>query len=211
MLCEGAEPSFPAEAERSETSPPQKLLHPPLQDKTAHYSLGIGLLQQGAPELVPLSGLSEDQLVVEGRDTVVNDDIDPVAIAPELKARRRQKQYWGSSISTPTNFKHVNQRTWIISLVNLMLHIYWWFVCFSKLDFKEDKMLKEGLNIRMEALCEYTEKWDVSDLEVEDAAVSLWEALLLGNNPVQKLLIQGETGDGGQQPAVASNRENQLI
>lgn len=39
-------------------------------------------------------------------------------------------------------------------------------------------------------------------LEVEDTAVALGEALLLGNDPVQQLLVQGETGDGRQQPAV---------
>lgn len=37
---------------------------------------------------------------------------------------------------------------------------------------------------------------------MEDAAVALGEALLLGNDPVQQLLVQGETGDGRQQPAV---------
>ena len=66
----------------------KKLFYLPTQDKTEWFSLGIGLLQQGAPELVPLGGLSEDQLVVEGRDAVVNDDIDPVAITPELKGRK---------------------------------------------------------------------------------------------------------------------------
>lgn len=67
----------------------QKLFNPPQQSKTTQDSLGVSLLQQGAPELVPLSGLSEDQLVVEGWDAVVNDDVHPVAITPELKDRRR--------------------------------------------------------------------------------------------------------------------------
>lgn len=47
-------------------------------------SLGVGLLQQSAPELVPLCRLGEHQLVVDGRDAVVNDNINPVAVAPEL-------------------------------------------------------------------------------------------------------------------------------
>lgn len=51
------------------------------------------------------------------------------------------------------------------------------------------------------------QKCDVSDLEVEDAAIALWEALLLGNDPVQQLLIQGEAGDGSQQPAVTWTQE----
>ncbi len=67
------------------------LVCPPLQDQTVQDSLGVGLLQQGAPELVPLSRLREDQLVVEGWDAVVNDDIDPVAITPELRSRNNQK------------------------------------------------------------------------------------------------------------------------
>lgn len=41
-----------------------------------------------------------------------------------------------------------------------------------------------------------------SDLEVEDASITLREALLLRNHSVQELLIQGEAGDGGEQPAV---------
>ena len=53
--------------------------------------LGVGLLQQGAPELIPLGGLGEHQLVVEGGDAVVNDNIHPVAIAPELQVRVGQR------------------------------------------------------------------------------------------------------------------------
>lgn len=66
-------------------------LVPPLPDGESQHSLGVGFLQQGAPELVPLRGLGEHQLVVEGWDAVVNDDVDPVAIAPELK-RGKEKQ-----------------------------------------------------------------------------------------------------------------------
>ena len=53
------------------------------------YSLGVGLLQQGAPELVPLGRLGEHQLVVEGGDAVVDDNINPVAIAPKLDGAER--------------------------------------------------------------------------------------------------------------------------
>ena len=65
------------------------ILHPWEKKYSVHW-LGIGLLQQGAPELVPLGGLGEDQLVVEGRDAVVDDDVDPVAITPELKVTKRR-------------------------------------------------------------------------------------------------------------------------
>lgn len=54
-------------------------------------SLGIGLLQQGAPKFVPLCRLGEHQLVVEGGDAVINDHIRPVAIAPKLKGVKRQR------------------------------------------------------------------------------------------------------------------------
>lgn len=53
------------------------------------HSLGVGLLQQGAPELISLSRLGEDQLVVESGDAVINDDVHPVSITPELKGNRR--------------------------------------------------------------------------------------------------------------------------
>ena len=53
--------------------------------------LGVGLLQQGAPELIPLGGLGEHQLVVEGGDAVIDDNIHPVAIAPELQVRVGQR------------------------------------------------------------------------------------------------------------------------
>lgn len=59
-----------------------------IMNKDSVHSLGIGLLQQSAPELIPLSRLSEDQLVVEGWDAVVNDNINPVSIAPELNDRK---------------------------------------------------------------------------------------------------------------------------
>jgi len=51
--------------------------------------LGVGLLQQGAPELVPLGRLGEHQLVVEGGDAVVDDNVHPVAIAPELQGQTK--------------------------------------------------------------------------------------------------------------------------
>ena len=55
--------------------------------------LGVGLLQQGTPELVPLGRLGEHQLVVEGGDAVVNDNIHPVAIAPELQVKRSETRF----------------------------------------------------------------------------------------------------------------------
>lgn len=37
---------------------------------------------------------------------------------------------------------------------------------------------------------------------MEDAGVVLSEALILGNYSVQQLLVQCQTGDGSQQPAI---------
>lgn len=39
-------------------------------------------------------------------------------------------------------------------------------------------------------------------LEVEDAGVALLEALSVGNHSVEEVVVQGQRGDGGQQPAV---------
>ena len=47
--------------------------------------LGIGFLQQSAPELVALLGVSEDQASVDGRQEVVDDHVDPLAEAPEAE------------------------------------------------------------------------------------------------------------------------------
>lgn len=41
-----------------------------------------------------------------------------------------------------------------------------------------------------------------SDLEVEDSTITFWKALVRGHHTVQKLLIQGETSNSSQQPAV---------
>lgn len=45
------------------------------------------------------------------------------------------------------------------------------------------------------------------NLEVEDAGVVFGEALVRGNNSVQQLLVQRETGDGSQQPAVTCRQQ----
>ena len=46
--------------------------------------LGVRFLQEGAPVLILPEGFGEHQLVVEGGDAVVNDHVDPFAVAPEL-------------------------------------------------------------------------------------------------------------------------------
>ena len=46
--------------------------------------LGVRFLKEGAPVLILPEGFGEHQLVVEGGDAVVNDHVDPFAVAPEL-------------------------------------------------------------------------------------------------------------------------------
>lgn len=48
-------------------------------------SLGVGLFQERAPELVLLGRVHEDQLVIVGGQAVVNDDVHPLPILPELE------------------------------------------------------------------------------------------------------------------------------
>lgn len=45
------------------------------------------------------------------------------------------------------------------------------------------------------------------NLEVEDAGVVLSEALIPGHHSVQQLLVHRQTGDGGEQPAVACQQQ----
>lgn len=48
------------------------------------HSLGVGFLQQCAPELTVVSGMEEDQAVPEGGQAVIDHDIQPLAVLPEL-------------------------------------------------------------------------------------------------------------------------------
>lgn len=47
-------------------------------------SLSICFLKKSTPELIPLFRLGEHQLVVNGRDSIINNNIHPVTITPEL-------------------------------------------------------------------------------------------------------------------------------
>lgn len=53
--------------------------------------LGISFFQKSAPELVLSERLCENQLVVAGGNAVVHDDIDPLAITPELSVETTEK------------------------------------------------------------------------------------------------------------------------
>lgn len=53
--------------------------------------LGISFFQKSAPELVLSERLCENQLVVAGGNAVVHDDIDPLAITPELSVETKEK------------------------------------------------------------------------------------------------------------------------
>lgn len=55
-------------------------------------SLGIGLFQQGAPELVSIWGAEVNQLVVHSGQQVVYPHLLPLAVLPELSRGGRQRQ-----------------------------------------------------------------------------------------------------------------------
>ncbi len=55
--------------------------------------LGVGLLQQGAPELPPLRRVDEHQLSIFDRQTVVDHHVHPLPELPELQTgRKRERQ-----------------------------------------------------------------------------------------------------------------------
>lgn len=47
----------------------------------------------------------------------------------------------------------------------------------------------------------------LEDLEVEDPGVIFCEALIWRDDSVQQLLVQRQTGDGGEQPAVTCRQQ----
>lgn len=49
------------------------------------FLLGIGLLQKGTPELIAFLGLKEDQLAIEGGESVIHHNVHPLAKVPETK------------------------------------------------------------------------------------------------------------------------------
>lgn len=53
--------------------------------------LGISFFQKSAPELVLSERLCENQLLVAGGNAVVHDDINPLAITPELSVETTEK------------------------------------------------------------------------------------------------------------------------
>ena len=53
-------------------------------DKVGYLDLlGIGFLQQGAPEFVLGLGVHEDELSVSCRQEIVDDDVNPLSVPPE--------------------------------------------------------------------------------------------------------------------------------
>lgn len=59
---------------------------------TVGHSLGVGFLQQGAPELVVVGRVQEDQAVPEGGQSVIDHHVQPLAVLPELLPGWRRKQ-----------------------------------------------------------------------------------------------------------------------
>lgn len=68
--------------------------------------LGVGFLQEGAPELVIRGRVQHDELVPHWRQSVVHHHIQPAVMLPELRERQRVKtsrQLW--KILTETNLE----------------------------------------------------------------------------------------------------------
>ncbi len=55
--------------------------------------LGVGLLQQGAPELPPLRRVDEHQLSIFDRQTVVDHHVHPLPELPELQTGRKRERH----------------------------------------------------------------------------------------------------------------------
>lgn len=51
--------------------------------------LGVGFLQQGAPELVVGGGVKQDEPVPHRRQPVVHHDVQPLVVVPELRWEQR--------------------------------------------------------------------------------------------------------------------------
>lgn len=53
------------------------------------HLLGIGFLQQCAPELIVVGRVEEDQAIPEGGQAVINHHVQPLTVLPELVPRAR--------------------------------------------------------------------------------------------------------------------------
>ena len=49
--------------------------------------LCVGFLEQGAPELIALLRVHVDELIVSGRQLIINQYLDPTSILPEHEAK----------------------------------------------------------------------------------------------------------------------------
>lgn len=82
------------------------------------YSLGIGLLQQGAPELVALRGVQEDQFPPVGREAIVDDHVHPLAVLPESAIQRLCSQI---NVMLQSNYMEICKLT--AKIINVLMDI----------------------------------------------------------------------------------------
>lgn len=54
--------------------------------------LGVGFLQQGAPELIVGGGVKHDEFISHRRQPVVHHDVQPFVVLPELRERQSMSQ-----------------------------------------------------------------------------------------------------------------------
>jgi len=60
--------------------------------------LGISLLQQRAPVLISSLGVNKDQLPVDGRQSVIDNNINPDTVSPKPKVEDSLVSLWLLSI-----------------------------------------------------------------------------------------------------------------
>ena len=94
-------------------------------------SLGVGLLQQGAPEILAMGGVHEYQLVVPSGQPVVHDHVQPVPKLPKLwVARGHLSAYRRSVLRAPPRGQDKNIPATITQTGILLLKkVYMYSVC----------------------------------------------------------------------------------
>lgn len=65
------------------------------------HSLGVGFFQQGAPELIVVSRVEENQAVPEGGQAVIDHHIQPLTVLPELLPRKKTEMMGVSYMGAP--------------------------------------------------------------------------------------------------------------
>lgn len=166
------------------------------------YSLGVGLLQQCAPELTALCRVHEEQLPVLGGQPVIHHDVHPLSVLPEL----------GENANTPS-LAHIHQQRAPAPgslVIGLLPSITITLLGFQPVFLMSPKTFQETSHTQTWPTTQVPSKQHSgegesqisTDLEVEDSCIFILEALVSGNNTGQNFFIQSEGGNSCQEPAV---------